>query len=594
MSKYKSRSEVEEKYKWDLSDFYKNDEDFNKDLEIAKERIKKEEKYRNCVKNSKELYEFLKYDEETECLVENLYVYSFMKDDEELGNSVNINRKNNALEVITLYMNMISFFNPSLLSLSKEEYNDLFNNKDLLKYKFMLDEIYKSKDHILSEKEEIIINELNSSMNNFDDISSNLLNNEHNFGEVLIDGKKEEIHTTNFRKLMKNKDKKIREEVSLKFKEVLDRYGGTSASLLNSYVKSNITNAKLHNFKDAWDKKLFDYNMVNEAYASLISAVEENLDSLHKFYSLYKINNNLKELHTYDLYLDLANNNKKYSIEEGIDLIRKAILPLGEEYMKCFNKIIDNHYIDYCEYKGKCSGGYSVNTPDHDSRILLSYNDDLSSVSTIAHECGHNVHHQFVMKNNDLVYRDITTLVAEVVSLTNECLLSNYLATNGTKEEKLEGISNLLEVIASNLFNAVREGKMEKDFYNYVLEGNALTKEYMNDLDLESIKKYYGKDVILDKYSNTGWIRRSHYYMDYYLFNYAFCISVALSNAKKIINKEEGALDRYIKFISLGSDVYPLDAFKVLGYDLRDKKVYLDAIKYFDELIEKYIEISKE
>lgn len=225
MSKYKSRSEVEEKYKWDLSDFYKNDEDFNKDLEIAKERIKKEEKYRNCVKNSKELYEFLKYDEETECLVENLYVYSFMKDDEELGNSVNINRKNNALEVITLYMNMISFFNPSLLSLSKEEYNDLFNNKDLLKYKFMLDEIYKSKDHILSEKEEIIINELNSSMNNFDDISSNLLNNEHNFGEVLIDGKKEEIHTTNFRKLMKNKDKKIREEVSLKFKEVLDRYG---------------------------------------------------------------------------------------------------------------------------------------------------------------------------------------------------------------------------------------------------------------------------------------------------------------------------------------------------------------------------------
>ncbi|MBQ1496084.1 MAG: hypothetical protein IIZ40_01855 [Bacilli bacterium] len=527
-------------------------------------------------------------------MVENLYVYSFMKDDEELGNSVNINRKNNALEVITLYMNMISFFNPSLLSLSKEEYNDLFNNKDLLKYKFMLDEIYKSKDHILSEKEEIIINELNSSMNNFDDISSNLLNNEHNFGEVLIDGKKEEIHTTNFRKLMKNKDKKIREEVSLKFKEVLDRYGGTSASLLNSYVKSNITNAKLHNFKDAWDKKLFDYNMVNEAYASLISAVEENLDSLHKFYSLYKINNNLKELHTYDLYLDLANNNKKYSIEEGIDLIRKAILPLGEEYMKCFNKIIDNHYIDYCEYKGKCSGGYSVNTPDHDSRILLSYNDDLSSVSTIAHECGHNVHHQFVMKNNDLVYRDITTLVAEVVSLTNECLLSNYLATNGTKEEKLEGISNLLEVIASNLFNAVREGKMEKDFYNYVLEGNALTKEYMNDLDLESIKKYYGKDVILDKYSNTGWIRRSHYYMDYYLFNYAFCISVALSNAKKIINKEEGALDRYIKFISLGSDVYPLDAFKVLGYDLRDKKVYLDAIKYFDELIEKYIEISKE
>ena len=594
MSKYKSRSEVEEKYKWDLTDFYKNDIDFNNDIKKAKERIKEEEKYKECVKNSDLLYEFLKYDEETECLVENLYVYSFMKDDEELGNSININRKNTALEVVTLYMNMISFFNPSLLSLTKEEYNNLFNNKKLLEYKFMLDEIYKSKEHILSEQEEVIINELNSSMNNFDDISSNLLNNEHDYGEVIIDGKKEEIHTTNFRKLMKNKDPKIREEVSLKFKKVLDRYGSTSASLLNSYVKSNITNAKLHHFDNAWDKKLFDYDMVNEAYDALVSTVEENLDSLHKYYNLYKLNNNLKELHTYDLYLDLADNDKKYSIEEGIELIRKAIKPLGEEYMNCFNKIIDNHYIDYCEYKGKCSGGYSVSTPDHDSRILLSYNDDLSSVSTIAHECGHNVHHQFVMKNNKLAYREITTLVAEVVSLTNECLLSYYLSNNGTKEEKLEGISNLLDVIVSNLFNAVREGKMEKDFYNYVLEGNALTKDYMNELDLESIKKYYGKDVILDKYSNTGWIRRSHYYMDFYLFNYAFCISVALSNTKKILNNEEGALERYIKFISLGSDVYPLDAFKVLGYDLKDKKVYQDAIDCFNELITKYIEISKE
>ena len=594
MSKYKSRSEVPEKYKWDLSDFYTNDKDFNKDIDIALDRIKKESKYRGTLKDSNKLYEFLKYDEITECLVENLYVYSFMKDDEELGKSININRKNKALDVITKYSNMASFFNPELLSLSKEEYNKLFDNKDLLEYKFLLDEIYKDKEHTLSEEKEIIINELESAMNNFDEISSNLLNNEHNYGEVEIDGKKEEIHSTNFRLLMKNKDPKIREEVSLKFKEVLDRYGGTSASLLNGYAKANIANAKIHNFKNAWDRKLFDYNMPEEAYNCLVKTVEDNLKSLHKFYSLYKIPYNLDKVHTYDLYLDLATSNKKYTIEEGIELIRKAITPLGEEYMKCFNRIIDNHYIDFCEYKGKTSGGYSINTPDHDSRILLSFNDDLSSISTIAHECGHNVHHQFVKKNNPIHYRNITTLVAEVVSLTNECLLSSYLSEKGTKEEKIEGISNILEVIDANLFNAVREGKMESDFYKYIEEGNALTKDYMNKLNLESIKKFYGKDVVIDKYAETGWIRRSHYYMNYYLYNYAFCISVALSNASKILSGDKKQLERYINFISLGSDIYPIDAFKVLGYDLKDKKVYEDAIKYFDKLVDKYIEISKE
>ena len=594
MSKYKSRNEVPEKYKWNLSDFYKDDKEFYKELEEAKKRIKYEEKFRGCTKSGKKLYEFLKYDEVTECMVENLYMYSFMKDDEELGKEENINRKNKATLLINDYSNMISFFNPEILELSKEEFNKLFEFDKLNEYKFLLEEIYKNKGHVLSEKEEIIINELESAMNNFEDISSNLLNNEHNYGTVMIDGKEEEIHSTNLRKLLKNKDQNIRKEVFFKYKKVLDQYSGTSASLLNSYVKNNNTNSRLHNFKNAWDEKLFDYNMPEKAYNTLVEVVSNNYSSAQKYFDLYKITHNLKELHMYDLSLDLYPSTKKYTIEEGIDLIRKAISPLGEEYLSCFNKIIDNHYIDFCEYKGKCSGGYSASTPDHDSRILLSFNDDLSSVSTIAHECGHNVHHQFVKKYNPIQYRNITTLVAEVVSLTNECLLSSYLANNGTKEEKLAGISNILGVIDNNLFNCIREAKMETEFNKYSEEGNAITKEYMNELDLKSLKEYYGNSIIIDELANTGWIRRSHYYSDYYLYNYSFCISVASANAMKILNGDKDQLERYIRFISLGSDIHPIDAFKVLGFDLTNKEVYETAIKYFDDLIDKYKEISKE
>ena len=594
MSKYKSRSEVPEKYKWDLTDFYKNEDEFNKDLEEAKKRIKEEEKFRGCCKSGKTLYEFLKYDEVTECMIENLYVYSFIKDDEELGKKENINRKNKAMLLLNDYGNAISFFTPELLKLSQEDFNDLFKYEKLNEYKFMLDEAYKNKGHVLSEKEEIIINELESAMNNFDDISSNLLNNEHNYGTVTIDGKEEEIHSTNLRKLLKNKNPEIRKEVFFKYKKVLDQYGGTCAALLNSYVKNNNVTSRLHNFKNAWDAKLFDYNMPQKAYDTLVDVVNKNYDSVRKYFDLYKESYNLKELHVYDLSLDLYPSTKKYTIEEGIDLIRNAINPLGDEYMECFNKIIDNHYIDYCEYKGKCSGGYSISTPDHDSRILLSYNDDLSSVSTIAHECGHNVHHQFVKKYNPIQYRNITTLVAEVVSLTNECLLSSYLANNGTKEEKLAGISNILNVIDNNLFDCIREAKMETEFNKYSEEGNAITKEYMNELDLKSLKEYYGDSVIIDDLANTGWIRRSHYYMNYYLYNYSFCVSVASANALKILSGDKDQLERYIKFMSLGSDIYPIDAFKVLGFDLTSKEVYETAIKYFDSLVDKYKQIIKE
>ena len=147
-----------------------------------------------------------------------------------------------------------------------------------------------------------------------------------------------------------------------------------------------------------------------------------------------------------------------------------------------------------------------------DSRVLLSFNGDLESVSTIIHEAGHNVHYQYLRKNNPIQYVNVSEMVCEVASLTNECLLSSYLAENGTsKEEKLAGIENILDVINSNLFGAVREGKMEVDFYNHVLNGGALTKDYLDKLTNDSISKYYGDIIVRDEHVKNGWVNRRHY-----------------------------------------------------------------------------------
>ena len=176
----------------------------------------------------------------------------------------------------------------------------------------------------------------------------------------------------------------------------------------------------------------------------------------------------------------MAESDKEYSIEEAQETILKAVEPLGDNYQELFKKIFTNRYVDYAQYPGKCSGGYSLATDTNNSRILMSYNYDLDSVSTLAHEGGHNVHHQLVSANNPVMYRNVSNLVAEVASLTNECLLSNYLASNAqSKKDKLAGISNILTVFVSNFFVAVREGKMEQDFYNYVNDGNTITKKIL-------------------------------------------------------------------------------------------------------------------
>ena len=595
MQKYNNRKEVPEKYKWDLTAIFKDEAAYDEAYNTLKKNVKKLSQYKGCTKDSDKLYEFLKLDIETTALAYRVSIYAFLINDQELGISENMERLSKAEDLTSELANATSFFAPELLSLSKEEFTALFSNKKLEEFKKELEKIYEAKEHILDEDSEVIINKLENSAPNYDNVSSTLLNSLHDYGEIEIDGEKEKITQTNLRRLLKNRDKSIRKTVREKYFKVINQYATVNAALLNGYVKTNITSSKLHHFDNAWDKKLFYTKMPNEAYEALIEATESNVDKLQKYFRILKETAHLDSLDMCDLNLEMVKLDKEYSIEEAQDLCLKAISVLGDDYYKHFKRVFDNHYIDYAQYPKKCSGGYSAAGLDFDSRILMSYNYDLTSISTIIHEGGHNVHHQYISENNPLQYRDATSLTAEVASLTNECLLSSYLANNGkTKEEKLKGIENILDVIVSNLFGAVREGHMEQDFYNHVLEGNTISKDYMETLTRNAIDKYYGDAVNKDEYTGLSWVSRSHYYMNYYLYAYSFCISIASYVASEILSGNKEMLENYIKFLKIGTDKDIVDIYKVLGIDITDKNVYIKAINYFDSLLDKFVELRDE
>ena len=595
MQKYNNRSEVPEEFKWDLTPFFKDEEEFNNTFNECSKLVNELKEYVGCTKDANLVYEFLNKQVEAMALWEDLYVYSYLINDQELGISENIVRKNKTEKLEMELMQNSSFFAPELLKLSKDEYENLFiSNKKLEEYRADLDKTYREKEHILTENEEKIVAELTTAMNHYDDMSSNLLNSQHNYGKVkLEDGSVVTIATNNFRSLMRNKNKDIRKKVYNLFNKKLSEYSQTNASLLNSYVSMNEAIAKIRKYKDSWDSKLFSLNLSDKVFKTLVKTTEDNYNVVNRYYDLKRRALGLDILNRYDISLEMAKSDREYSIPEAQQLVREAIKPLGEEYLAKYDKVIKNRYVDYCQYKGKCSGGYSFSTMRQDSRILMSFNYNLDSVSTLAHEAGHNVHHQFVNECNPLQYRFPSSIVAEVVSLTNECLLSSYLAENGkTKEEKLAGIANILGVITSNLFDAVREGKLEQDIYKEVLKNGMVTKDFLDKKSKASLKKLYGSAVKCDKYAANSWVTRSHYYMHFYLYSYAICISVATNVAKKILEGDKEMLDNYYKFMKLGSDKWPMEAFEVLGVDLESPLVYQNAIDYFDDLIKKYEEVS--
>lgn len=588
MKEYKNRDEVEEEYKWDLSEFFESNEAFFKASEEVDSKIDIFNDYRGCTKDGNKLYEYLIKLKEVETIVEKMDAYAWLKNDEELGKKENLEMLSKSKDAIAKINNVNSFFEPELLKLSKDEFENLFReNSKLEEYRAFLLDIYRNKEHTLNESEEKIVNSLVMATNNFSDMSSTLLNMEHDYGKVtLADGKKVTLSTTNSRFLKSNDNRETRKEADTKLLKKGLEYGSTSAELLNSYVKLKDTLASIYHFNDSFEARLFEDNLNKNIFDVLSKTTRSGVNTLQRYFKLRKKILNLDTLYNYDLGAKLSHSKKEYSIKEGIKTVREALKPLGEEYLNKYDKLIKNRNIDFCGYPGKCSGGYNLSIPSCDSRILMSYHYDLESLSTIAHEAGHHINYQFIRENNPLQYCHNAIIMGEVASLTNEFLLSNYIFNNAKdKEEKVLALENSLNVIASNLHDAVRLGDMERLMHDKVHDGGALTKEFMNEISEESLKYYYGDTVKLSPYDKGSWIFRSHYYSNFYLYNYAICVSIASYFASKITDGDKETLDKYLEFLKFGSDIYPLDAFKKLGISLEDENVYKNAILYFDKLI---------
>jgi oligoendopeptidase F len=435
---------------------------------------------------------------------------------------------------------------------------------------------------------------LTQNLDSYGQTSSSLLNSMNDYGEVEIsDNETEKLMPTNYRKIMKKLDRDKRKEVYLQYYKTIEQYSGINASLLNNYVKTRNNISSIYNFNSSWEDKLFGNKLSNKVYDSLVNACITRKDVLNKYYEIKAKVLDIDKIMPWDQVLDLYKVNRDYTIEDAQKICLDALNPLGAEYITRFESLIKNRAVDYCQYKGKCSGGYNVSSINkRESKILMSFNGDLDSISTLAHEGGHYVHHTYIYDSNDTIYRDHDSTICEVASLTNECLLSSYLVSNGTKEEALAGLANIIEVIISNLFGSVREGDMERKFYQYSFEGGTLTKDYLNELTKESILTY--RDSLEHDYQKLGWVTRSHYYMHFYLFSYAICIANATYIAKEILNGNKTMLDNYYKFLSMGSNNSVMDTFKVLGINLEDENVYLEAINYLDSLLDEFTNLYEE
>lgn len=595
MEKYQSRKDVPDKYKWDLSNFVKDENDYQEKVKYIKENLPKLKEFVGCTKNGEKLYEYMEFDISLAGAIEGLDGYTFALQDEDLANDDAKEKRQFVLNILTQYSYESSFFNPELLSLSKEEYDALYKFEDLKKYKSYLDDQYRFKNHTLTEEEKKMVSLLTQDLPTYSNIQATIINSCNNYGEVTLeDGTVETLTLTNYRSLLRKSGREKRKEIYLKFQSVIRQYAPIIATSLNNYVKEKASLAKISKFESAWNQKMFALNLSTNVFNALTSAVEERKNLNVKYRNLRIKVLGIDDLMPWDSAVDIAKDKKEYTIEDAQKLVLEALKPLGEDYIKHFKHIFDSNSIDYCQYKGKRSGAYSLSAfNEHDSKILMSFNGNFLNVSTIAHEGGHHVNHQYICENNLPLYSRCSSIVAEVASLTNEFLLSYYMSYSKDKDEALKGLSNAIDLIDNNIVGAVIEGNVERRMYEEVEKGGSLTTAFLDNLVEKELLKFTCTNELKHEYQKNMWCLRNHYYKFFYLYSYSICASVASFVAKNIIEGNKEVLDNYLKFLKCGTDMSITDTYKILGVDLEDKKTYEEAMSFYDSLMDKFMEVKE-
>ena len=576
---------------WCLEDMFESDDFWEEEFGRLQRMIFQYEDFEGTLGESADsLLEYLKFNDETNLLMERLYVYANMRYHQDMANSMYQEFAARAQKLMVEISGASAFAEPEILEITTEKINIFFNeNPELETYKRYISEILRGKNHTLDKKTETILAKSRQMANAAENIFSMYNGADIKFPSITTEvGEEIEITHGNFVPLLESTDREVRKAA---FEGVYETYGKMRNTLAATFA-ANLDQANFYaqvrNFSSAREMYLYGSNIPESVYDNLIETVHKNMDKMHKYVSLRKKILDVSELHMYDLYTPIAKApDTKYSFEAAKDIVLEGLAPMGEEYIKVLEEGFDNRWIDVYENEGKRSGAYSWGAYGIHPYVLMNYHGTLDHVFTLAHEMGHAIHSYYSDANQPYVNAGYKIFVAEVASTCNESLLIQHLLKiTEDEEEKAYLINHFLEQFKGTLYRQTMFAEFEKIAHSMVQNGEGVTADRLCEIYYNLNKKYFGDDIVIDKEIELEWARIPHFYNPFYVYQYATGLSAAIALSKRIIEEGKPAVEDYMKFLKGGSSQDPIELLKIAGVDMTSAKPIETALELFGNLLD--------
>lgn len=587
---------VDEKYIWDLTDLFADLEAWETARTQSLQQIKQLEALKGTLGNSAQSL-LVASDQISQVYkdVARVYVYANLMADMDTRIAENEERSQMARNLLTELGTAVSWYNPELLALGEQKIQAFIAAEPALqKHRFGMENSLRQAPHILNEEVEAVLSKTGQLLGAPDSIYSILANANLPWPEVkLSDGETLRLSQAGYSAGRQAPVRADRKMVFDTFWGVWKEFEATLGAIINTHIQGLVFQTEVRHYDSSVGRALFDDNMPPEVYDTLVAEVNEALPTLHRYFKLRKRMLNIEdEMRYYDIYPPLVNLDKTYSIEDSIAITRRALEPLGEEYLAGYDRGVEGRWMHVYPSPGKRSGAYMSGWAyDVHPYVLLNHNDDYESASTFAHEYGHAVHSVLSNKTQPWETAPYSTFIAETASIMNEMLLQDLVVGEAkTDKEKLFYLGTGLEALRGTFFRQTMFAEFELSINQQVEAGNVLTGAKLSQMYLELLKRYHGHDqgvVTIDDLYGIEWAFIPHFYYDFYVFQYATSIAAATNLAEKISSGDQAAQRDFINLLKAGGSDHPYELMKKAGIDMATPAPYRALITRMNNIMDK-------
>jgi len=598
MKKIRTREEIPEEYKWNLTDLFATDEAWEAELKtVAEDQTYMASFAGKLAESPENLYAYLQRYEAVKVKANLLGNYCTRKGDQDTRNSAGQAMNGRFSSEFVKLRSATSFETPEIMAIPEETLEAFYRELPALeRYRRFLTDLRRRRAHSLSAPEEKLLAAAGEMAESPDKIFGVFSNADLTFPDA-VDSRGETYALTQgtFVALEKSPDRQLRQSAYENLYDTYASFKNTSAALLNAQNKQLKFFAEARKYPSAFEYALDRTNVPTSVYLNLIEAVHQNLPKMHRYVRLRKKLLGLEELHFYDVYSPLvADVARNIPYEEARATIYDAMEPLGEGYRAILKEGFENRWIDVYQNVGKRSGAYSAGAMVH-PYVLMNYNGTLNTQFTLAHEMGHALHSYLSNAHQNPIDASYVIFVAEVASNCNEALLMEYLLQKTTdKRERAFLINHFMEQFKGSVFRQTMFAEFELNIGRMVSEGQTLTAEVLCAEYKRLNELYFGPDMVVDDRIAMEWARIPHFYYNYYVFQYSTGYSAAIALSRRILKEGKPAVSDYLDFLSGGCSRSPIDLLKGAGVDMTTPEPVNAALELFGELLDEMEALMEE